>query len=239
MIVAIMQPYFFPYVGYFQLMRAVDTFVFYDDVQYMKGGWINRNKIAIDGRAIWLSMPVRHADLSLAINQRYYAEDSGNVPTIRRKLQAAYARMPAWGGVMDIIDELLAFPDRNIAAFNQCSLTSLAKKLGIDCEFVVSSSIQKTPGLRGEDRVIDICRRLGATSYVNAIGGTSLYDPIRFAASGLSLSFLHTTAKPVALDEGSQHLSIIDGLMREDFEGFRMRLTEYVLEPANAARTFA
>lgn len=229
MIAAIMQPYFFPYIGYFQLMKAADVFVIYDDAQYMKGGWINRNRIRINGSPFWLTIPTRRDGVSLRINQRHYLLG----PTIERakkSIHAGYARAPAYTETAPAICELLDFSDDNIAHFNTNLLTTLARKLDIGCSFATSSAMGNPNGLKGEDRVIDLCLRLGADHYINPIGGASLYDVAHFASAGLKLSFLRTTATPVTLDSGPQHLSVIDGLMHHGFPGYRQRLPEYVLE---------
>jgi hypothetical protein len=229
MIVAVMQPYFFPYIGYFQLMRAVDVFVLYDDVQYMKGGWINRNLIRIGNAPAWLTLPVHKASISLPINQRQYQLDESNIQGTQRRLQAAYAKVPGYEETAAFVDGLLAFPDPNVAAFNANLLEQVARRLAIGCRFVASSSISKPAGLKGEARLIDLCARLGASHYVNSIGGLTLYDAAAFAEAGLELRFLSTISSPSFLESGMRHLSIIDGLMREGFGGTAARLEEYEL----------
>ena len=215
MIVAVMQPYFFPYIGYFQLMNAVNVFVIYDDAQYMKGGWINRNRILVNGAPGWLTLPVKRASLSLPINLRQYLLEGDNVRKIKEQLRASYASAPAFGEVFSMVCELLNFKDSNVAAFNANLLTLLAKRLGIASRVVLSSELEKAPGLKGQDKVIDICKRLGATCYANPIGGLALYDPLAFMQSGIALTFLR--ARPTSyLQAGQPHvpfLSIIDVLM--------------------------
>jgi hypothetical protein len=231
MIAAIMQPYFFPYIGYFQLMHAVDTFVIYDDAQYMKGGWINRNRIRNGGTTAWLTLPVHAARLELPINQREYVLEEG-VARVRGQLRAAYRKAPCRAEAGEAVDEVLGFGDANVAAFNAHLLQALARRLGIACRFLPASRLGASAGLRGQARVIDLCRRVGADHYVNPIGGTALYDAASFDAAGLRLSFLRTTVPPEALADGPQHLSILDGLMREGFAACRARLGDYVLQAA-------
>lgn len=229
MIAAIMQPYFFPYVGYFQLMKAVDVFVFYDDVQYMKGGWINRNRILVDGEPVWLTLPVRRASITLPINQRHYLLDGEEICAIRQRLRVSYEKAPAYAETFSTLNELLAFDDSNVAKFNMNLLTVLARKLDINCRFVASSELDKTPGLKGQGKVIDICRRLGATRYVNSIGGFDLYDPQGFRRAGVELSFLRARTTNYA-QAGQSHvpfLSIIDALMFNSFERTTPLLHEY------------
>ena len=190
MIAAIMQPYFFPYIGYFQLMRAVDVFIFHDDVQYIKAGWVNRNRILLNGEASWLTLPVCKGASSLAINQRHYLRDDKASDSIGKRLQGCYAKAPEYAEVHQFISDLLAFPDSNVAAFNASSLVAVARRLGICCEFTSASHIDVPRHSKGQDKVIELCRRLGVDRYINPIGGLALYDSAAFAEAGVDLSFL-------------------------------------------------
>jgi WbqC-like protein family len=233
MIVAIMQPYFFPYIGYFQLMQAVDMFVLYDDVQYMKGGWINRNLIRLnDDLATWLTIPICHASTYLNINERTYKLDKEDVEHVENKLKASYARAPAYAEVMDIINHNLHLSDPNVATVNTRLLKAAAERIGITCQLVRSSEIGVTKELHGEDRVIAICKALRATQYINAIGGVGLYSAKRFSTEGLLLSFLRTLVPPEPLRDGPTHLSILDMLFQEPTERISDRLDRYELVSA-------
>jgi len=236
-IAAIMQPYFFPYIGYFQLMKVADVFVFYDDVQYMKGGWINRNRILLDGEPVWLTLPVRRASITLPINQRHYLLDNDQINAIMHRLRVSYEETPAYAQVLPTLNDLFAFDGSNVAAFNMNLLTELARKLDINCQFVASSELEKTPGLKGQEKVIDVCRRLGATEYINSIGGFDLYDQHAFRQSGVELSFLRARTTNYA-QAGKSHvpfLSIIDVLMFNSFERTKPLLDEYdAIAPSRA-----
>lgn len=229
MIAAIMQPYFFPYIGYFQLMKAVDTFVIYDDAQYIKGGWINRNRILTNGKPCWLTLPVSRASLTLSINQRHYLLDDDAIGAIKRRLQTSYAKAPAYDEIFPIVCELLDYGNSNVADFNTNLLKKLATRLGITCKFIVSSEIDKSTTLRGEAKVIDLCHRIRARHYINAIGGKDLYHKSRFEEARLRLSFLQTTAKQVQLDSGPQHMSVIESLMSAGVAGCSNMLCSYEL----------
>lgn len=229
MIAAIMQPYFFPYIGYFQLMKAVDQFVIYDDAQFMKGGWVNRNRIRINGKLVWLTLPVRRDKVSLRINERHYLLGS-EVEKAKRRVQSGYSKAPAYPVVEPIISDLLDFSDNNVAKFNVNLLTKLAAILGIKCRFTASSGIVKLDDLRGQGRVIDLCRRIGADRYVNLIGGVELYDRTSFSDAGLDIVFLRTSVEPVQLDEAAAQLSIIDALMFNGIDGTKALLERYSLE---------
>lgn len=228
MIVAIMQPYFFPYIGYFQLMHAADVFVFLDDVQYIDRGWVNRNQIQLEGRLAWLTMPVEKAGRDLSINQRKFLLEQG-VDPIKRKLQAAYRNelaSPGWRLTVNLLD----FPLANVAGFNENLLSTIAAELNIHCELLVSSRLGIEPGLRGQDRIIAVCRRLKATHYINPIGGLALYDGQRFLDAGIRLSFLRTTSIPSQSEQGHVHLSIIDDLIRAGVPAVRSKLAEFTLQ---------
>jgi hypothetical protein len=191
-----MQPYFFPYLGYLQLMRSCDLFVILDDVQYMKGGWINRNRILVGGQPGWLTLPVEKDSIQLQINQRSYAPGEGPRSTIRAQIANAYRRAPHRASVMPLVETVMAFEDRNVAGFNTHLLRRLHERLELRCEIVVSSALEKEPGLAGQERVIDMCRRLGASRYINAIGGMELYDRDSFGRQGIDLKFVRGQLAP-------------------------------------------
>jgi hypothetical protein len=215
MIVAIMQPYFFPYIGYFQLMDAVDVFVFYDDAQYMKGGWVNRNRILQHGRPAWWTFPIIREDYRLPIRERRYGRTPEQLRSLLGKLEGAYRNAPHFASVHTLVAEYLAHEEPGVAPFNQFHLTGLAKHLGIRCEFVSSSSIDHDAALGGQDRVIELCRRLGATHYLNASGGRALYDAASFAAAGMELGFVDPEPTQYRQFDAPHvpFLSIVDVLM--------------------------
>lgn len=225
-----MQPYFFPYIGYFQLMRAVDVFVMYDDAQYMKGGWINRNRILVNGNATWLTLPTRRASVTLPINQRSYLL-ADHIASIKQQLSAAYANAPRFKETFAFICDLLDFNEQNVAKFNSNLLLGLATKLGLSCTLISSSSMDKSPNMKGSDKVIDICHRIGAKQYINPIGGSALYDPAVFSREGVQLRFLEGNASSYAQFGGPQvpSLSIIDVLMFNSIERVQGMLDSYTI----------
>lgn len=233
MIAAVMQPYFFPYIGYFQLMHAVDVFVFYDDVQYIDHGWVNRNRVRIQGNSAWLTLPVRRASMAASINERHYVTEEAELRRIQRTLAANYGRAAFFHEVMPLLMELMHFPDNNVASFNANLLTRLALKLGIECRFRVSSQLELPDGLKGQERVVALCRAIGADRYLNPIGGVHLYRAEDFAAAGIELSFLQTRVPACELSDGATHLSVIDGLMRGGFSAVSSQLPDYHLVGAS------
>lgn len=225
MIVAIMQPYFFPYIGYFQLMHAVDTFVFYDDVQYINRGWVNRNRIPLNNGPTWLTLPVAKASRELPINRRKYLLGEG-VPAVKRKLRAAY-QTQTQPDMLDFIEDLLDFDDPNVARFNEHLLQKTASVLDIKCQFLRSSELPTTDGLRGQDRIINICKQLGAQSYINPIGGLNLYDSNAFRSEGLELNFIKYIQTRNTYYAESTMFSIIDTLLQASAEEIDKELINY------------
>jgi len=234
MIVAIMQPYFFPYIGYFQLMSAVDCFVFHDDVQFIKGGWINRNRILISGAPAWWTFPVTKSDHSLTIKERFYLGEAAQVHSMLRRIEGAYRKAPQFNKAFPLISACLETSNQNVAEFNQSHLEAIAKEIGIKCNFLVSSKMTKNNELSAQDRVIDICLRIGATRYINPIGGLDLYDSNAFIRAGLELNFIKSCPTAYAQFDCPHvpFLSILDVLMFNSFEQTAELLNNYeIVQP--------
>lgn len=212
--VAIMQPYLFPYIGYFQLIAAVDRFVIYDTVQYTKKGWINRNRYLRNGQPIVFTLPVEKGSDLLDIHERRVAP-CFEPEKLCGKLVEAYRRAPHFRETMPLVETALSYRSQNLFDHLRQALTLTCDHLSIGTPILVASRIEDDTSLRRQDRVIDICERLGATTYVNAIGGTALYDPAAFAQRGIDLRFLRARpfAYPQFADPFVPWLSIVDVLM--------------------------
>lgn len=234
--VAVMQPYLFPYIGYFQLMHAVDVFVLYDDVQYIKRGWINRNRIQIDGVPVWMTMPVLKSKRHLPINERQYQVGPSVSVRLCGQLQSAYRRSQYFESTRHIIFPLIENSETNVARHNAHALTRIAKLLGIGCQFVVASDLPIDRSLRGEQRIQELCRVIRATTYINPIGGVQLYSEKSFRAAGIPLCFLRTDVAPTSLSSGNMYLSILDSMFIQGIVGTAERLHQYSLLSAKAAR---
>ena len=228
---AIMQPYFFPYLGYFQLMAASDVFVLHDDVQYIKGGWVNRNRILFNGESRMLTFPVQKDAYNLPINARKYVDGQQARKDIINLVRQAYAKAPFFQQVLPLLNELIMFEDRNVARFNENLIRRIADYLGLNCKITLSSDMVKNNSLSGEQRVLDMCKCLGATDYTNPIGGTELYHLETFQKCGITLRFLEAQN-----ERYTQHgniwipfLSIIDVLMFNSADEIRLLLTKYRL----------
>lgn len=210
-----MQPYLFPYVGYFQLIQSVDAFVIYDDVNYMKGGWINRNFILSRGGKKLITLPLDGASPNKHINQV-------NVGGRRRKfietIRQAYGKAPQFAEVFPLIEDVLQQQHANLALFLEYQLRSLCNYLDIHPIWYVSSDLQKDNNLRGEEKVLAICEELGATHYINAQGGRALYVAEEFQNRGITLSFLEPRFISYRQFDGEfvPSLSIVDLMMFND-----------------------
>jgi hypothetical protein len=240
---AIMQPYFFPYIGYFQLIAASDVLVLHDDVQYIKGGWVNRNRILLNGEDRMITLPVRKDSYDLPINARNYLEDKQARRDIINLVKQAYAKAPCYREIFPLIEELLMFADGNVARYNENLIRRICDLIGIQSRIINSSGMDKDDRLIGEARVLEICKRLGATDYTNPQGGQTLYDTAMFRDAGINLRFLFMRAKPYPQKAAGfiPHLSIIDALMELGSESIRPYLAEYDLlaTPAEPERAGA
>lgn len=212
---AIMQPYFLPYLGYFQLMAAVDKFVVYDDVQFIKGGWINRNRILLDGRAHFITVPLLGASPNRRINEIELAPRSRWREKILKTTGLAYRSAPQYEKVLPLLRAIIEFPAERLADYLFLSLVRLKDYLNLATELIASSNRYGNEVLKGRERVLDICRQEKAGLYINAPGGRELYDASAFSERGVDLRFLEST--PIEYRQGTSEfcpsLSIVDVLM--------------------------
>lgn len=228
--VGIMQPYFFPYLGYWQLINAVDVYVVYDDVNYIKGGWISRNNILLNGSKHLITIPLEGASSFKKINEIGITKDTIAKKKIIKTLELAYGKAPYYGAVIQIIKKLISEND-NIALLNYNSIVEINKYLGISTKIYLSSQIEKNMSLKGQDKVIDINKRFGADIYYNAIGGQELYNADDFRQNGIQLCFLKMNSIKYMQfkKEFVPNLSIIDILMFNSIEDVNQMLHQYTL----------
>jgi hypothetical protein len=214
-IVSIMQPYLFPYIGYFQLMAASDLFVSYDDSQYIKGGWINRNRILLGGRSRWFTLPVIHASHKAEIRSREYVRNPFAREHLAGQLAACYRHAVNRDFAVDLTATLLGLPEFNVASYNQRTLAAIASALGISVPIIASSSISRSATGGPTARVIEICHAVGADVFLNPIGGSHLYNHADFDAKGIELAFLEPSLQPYQQGEHPHvpGLSILDVMM--------------------------
>lgn len=210
----IMQPYFLPYIGYFQLIASVDKFVIYDNIKYTKKGWINRNRMLKNGADKVFSLPLAKASDSLDIIERELAADFAREKLLNQ-FRGSYNKAPYFSDVWPIIEGLVRSKDNNLFWYIASSISAICDYLDITTEILVSSDIDAEHDLKGQERVISICRSLNASTYINPIGGLDLYRLDEFAEAGVDLKFLQSSEVSYTQFGGSfvPWLSIIDILM--------------------------
>jgi hypothetical protein len=232
--VAIMQPYFLPYLGYFQLAAAVDAFVVYDDIKYTKSGWINRNRILVNGAPSVVSLPLAADSDARDIRERQLAADfPAHAAKLRRRIVAAYQGAPGWQAGWPLVDHCLGQSDLNLFNFLLGSLRLVFAHLGIRSRLIVSSTLGVDRSLRGAERVLATCAALGAECYLNPPGGRHLYQRDAFASAGIKLFFLEPALAPYPQYKSSvpfvSHLSILDVLMNHPPGQVEKLLSGYTL----------
>ena len=225
--IAIMQPYFLPYIGYFQLMNAVDEFVVYDNIEYTKKGWINRNRILINGKDVFITIPLKKDSDYLDVRDRNLAQSWQSEKTkLLNKITSSYRKAPYFDPVYQIVESCILFNEYNLFLFILHSLQVVNKYLNIATPLIISSTILIDHNLKAEKKVVEICRARNADSYLNPIGGSQLYNKDRFKEQGIDLNFLKTANFQYKQfnNEFIPFLSIIDVMMFNSTE----KITEYL-----------
>lgn len=228
MILGVMQPYFFPYIGYYQLINAVDTFVIYDDVNYIKGGWINRNRILIHGSPHYITLELIASSSFKKINE---IRTGANREKILRTIHTCYRQAPNFNEAYALLERIFKQETQDLAAFLTQSLMEITGYLKMDTRILLSSTLEKNNALKGQEKIVHICGLLSADTYINAIGGKELYSTEVFKESGVQLKFIQTD--PIVYDQSSgvfqPNLSIIDVLMHNDPDQVKALLDRYQL----------
>lgn len=233
--IAVMQPYVFPYVGYFQLIQAVDEFVFYDDVNFIKQGWINRNKILINGGASVFTIPLLKGSSFKLIKDTKI--NTGLYPKWKKKffksIQQNYTKAEYFEPTYGIIENVLN--NNSVTTISELaihSVKSISDYLELGTKFYTSS--EKFPQFSDLERTLrlkQICDSLGADAYINSIGGQDLYNKEDFRKEDLNLYFINSALKPYQQfgNEFVAGLSIIDVLMFNSKRDARQILLNYEL----------
>lgn len=229
--VGIMQPYFFPYLGYWQTLNAVDKYVIYDDVNYIKNGWVNRNNILLNGTAHMLTIPLDGASPFLPINQIKMTPRLKEKEKLLKTIESAYKKAPYFDKVFSIISNVIMNDSNLISDALVKQFNFVCNYLDIKTELILSSTLNKNNELKAQDKVIHICKLLGGTHYINAIGGQELYNSNDFKNNGLELSFLKTEFTPYKQfkNEFVPCLSMIDILMFNSPQQIKAMLNAYTL----------
>ena len=229
---AIMQPYIFPYIGYFQLINSVDEFVIYDNIQFTKKGWINRNRILANGKDQLITIPLKKDSDYLDIVERELSESwEKDKNKILNVIKSSYNKAPYFQETFNIILECLNNPERNLFKFIYDSIILINEYLEIKTPIIISSSINADHALKSQDKVLSLCKAQKADVYINSIGGVKLYDKEIFKHKEIELNFIKSN--PIEYKQFKNEfvpwLSIIDVLMFNSKDEIKNYLNEYTL----------
>lgn len=221
---AIMQPYIFPYLGYYQLVNAVDTFVFFDDVNFINKGWINRNQLLHQNQPLKFTIPLIGASQNKMINEIELSEFSKWRVSFLKSVEYNYKKAPYFSFVFNWLNEF--FFAKNYLFINELaseSIKAVSGLLKVSTEFKNSGSLQYKNEymLNGEQKIISICKLLEADTYINPKNGINLYNSLNFAAEQVQLNFIKMDE--IRYDQFNKeqfvpNLSIIDVLMFNSVE---------------------
>jgi hypothetical protein len=233
MTIAIFQPYFLPYIGYWQLLAMVDGFVVYDNIEYTKKGWINRNRFLQGGADAYFTVPIKKASDFLTVAERQVADDFDR-DKLLRALAASYRKAPQFETVYPLVERIVRAPLGNLFDYVHHSLVEVARFLEIATPLVRSSTIAIDHTLKSEQKVLAICQALGADRYLNPIAGQALYSQAAFAAASIQLDFVQP--RPIVYPQFGgpfvPNLSILDVLMFNAKPAVRAMLSEVDVIPA-------
>ncbi len=229
--IAIMQPYIFPYIGYFQLINAVDKFILYDDVNYIKGGWINRNQILLGGKKTYFTLDLKDSSSFKKINQILVV---GRVDKLIKTLRQAYSKAPYFDNVFPIIEKIFSNITTNslISNIAEISLKEISMYFNIKTQFELSSEkYSESIDLLKEERILKICKLNNSETYINAIGGKDFYDKKYFSDNKVNLFFIKSNLIQYQQFKNDfiDNLSIIDVMMFNSLIEIQQMLGDYEL----------
>jgi len=214
---AVMQPYFLPYIGYFQLINAVDIFLLYDDVNYIMRGWINRNRILLNNEAYLFSIPIEKPSQNKLINETRILFNEKDRINLLKTIQLAYKKAPMFDEIYPMIEDIIKFNDTDLTRFIQNSIIKISNYADIKTKIIRSSGIEKNNSLTGEEKILEICKQLYANIYINSYGGYNLYSTENFDRAGINLKFIKPKLEDIVYKQYNQNfienLSILDILM--------------------------
>lgn len=228
-----MQPYLFPYIGYWQLISTVDTFVIYDNIQFSKKGWFHRNNILVNGEKTLFTIPLKKDSDYLDVKDRYLAEDAKKqITKIVSQIEQSYKKAPYFSEIHPLIKDILLNNEKNLFKYIYNSVVKICNYLEIDTKIIISSTIDINHSLKSQDKVIALNKALNATKYINPIGGTELYEFEEFKKENIELTFLESNVPEYKQFENEfiPYLSIIDIMMFNSKNEVKRMLMEYKLE---------
>jgi WbqC-like protein family len=226
-LVAIHQPNFFPWLGYFDKLARADVFVLLDDAQFPKKGgtWINRVRLLIGEEPAWVTVPVVRSYHGVRqIREMRIDEQTPWRRKLLKTIQASYARAPRADEVMPLLSELIGNPTNELAEYNRAAIVALSDALGLKTEFVLSSSLGI--GSQATERLIEIVKVVGGTSYLSGGGAEGYQEDERFSEAGIQLvqQGFEPPTYPQLASSPVPGLSVIDALVNCGFEGTRRLL---------------
>lgn len=225
-----MQPYLFPYIGYFQLMNTVDRFFVYDNIQFTKKGWINRNKILVNGRGEYVTVPLKNGSDYADIRERYLADTwCAEQKKLANRVVESYRKAPHFDRIFPAIEKCLFFEETNLFRFLLNSLKIIREVIGIATPITISSELNIDHQVKSEEKVIEICRAIDAETYINPAGGQGLYSVATFKKAGIHLQFLKASDIKYRQFENEfvPSLSIIDVLMFNSIDTIQEMLNKF------------
>lgn len=227
-----MQPYFFPYIGYFQLINSVDEIIIYDNIQFTKKGWINRNRILVNEKDDYITLPLKNDSYYLNVNQRFLSDTwSVDRKKMLNKIREAYRKAPHFDSSFALLEKCLMIEETNLFDFIYHSLVEILQYLSISSKVTISSTIKINHQLKSEEKVLAICKAQNATTYINPIGGIELYSKERFERNGIKLQF--QKSNPINYSQYNSEflpwLSILDVLMFNSKDEIESFLSDYQL----------
>ena len=229
---AIMQPYFFPYIGYFQLINSVDEFILYDNIEYTKKGWINRNRILCEGKERLITLPLKkNSDYSKVVERELSESWGKDKNKILNVIKSSYNKSPYFLEAYDLVFQCLNNSENNLFKFIYNSIILINRYLDIKTQIIVSSSINIDHTLKSQDKVLSLCKAQNADVYINSIGGVELYNKAIFKQSGIELKFIKSN--PIQYKQFNNEfvpwLSIIDVLMFNSKDEIKKYINNYKL----------
>lgn len=212
--IAVMQPYFFPYIGYWQLMASVDRFVIFDDANYISRGWINRNRILLHGKPFLFTIPLSKSSQNRKINEIDMDENLRIMRKTLKTFETAYKKAPYYEETMPLVGGVLERKG-NFSRILIDSINSINRHIGLKTEIFTSSTLRTDTWMDAQTKIVTQVKALNGTEYHNPIGGTHLYDKAFFAQHNLILRFVRPDLRLYRQFENPfiPGLSLIDVLM--------------------------
>lgn len=228
----IMQPYFLPYIGYFQLISAVDLFIVYDNIKFTKKGWINRNRLLLNGQDSTFTLPIKNGSDSLDVRDRELATEF-NRSRLLNQIKGAYTKAPYFNSTFPLLERIVGNDENNLFRFIENSIREICEHLAIKARIKKSSEFSIDHTLKGQEKVLALCKNAHSDTYINAIGGIDLYSKEAFQSHGVKLKFIRS--KPFEYKQFDHAfvpwLSIVDVMMFNSIETIQEALENgYTLE---------